>query len=467
MISSEKKKKNINTFEPFDEKLQNENEYGKKTDLSRTWKMTILGLCLLLLAGTGLFIVFPRSGTVNNSLTVRDPKSGDRNGGGGGGGGYNPNRYRGGSAVVGPYEHLFVAESKEIPTDFYNKDFYSLLNDIPMRPIEEQVGIAQKGNSCYAASSLQLLFRIPVIRKLVANLDIYREASAAHLDRFVAANPELKVEVKTSHREEALKITQGLNHMFHQLQSNSNGKAAKFSFKHTMKCMPDQFAGYEQQDADEYISHIIGHIQELIPPSQTQGLFMKFKQIGQIHSIQNPKRVERRERGIELHQISLPIENDQKTNLETLLGAFFAEDEKELNFDDGTPGQANDKIYITSLPDHLLIHLKRLNSIRNEEGKFVHSKWSQRIKVPEEINFAQFVHRESKKLIGSTKYRLKVFITHHGGADGGHYTATDYQNKVVFDDSNTYPLDDDLRKDEAYIYLYESIQIEQHQHQQP
>lgn len=94
--------------------------------------------------------------------------------GGGGGGGSDVNDDDTGIIrlrllyKVDPPTNFKITDLDHLKTDFLDE-----LKEMPLRNTSDFVGISNRGNSCDAASVIKMLYRVPVVRKVVANLAIY------------------------------------------------------------------------------------------------------------------------------------------------------------------------------------------------------------------------------------------------------------------------------------------------------
>lgn len=364
-------------------------------------------------------------------------------------------------------EPLFKATPYE-PLIDTTIDFLPLLNNVPMRQ-GSFVGIVNRGNTCYAASALQMLFRIPLIRIIIANMDVYYpiiKAEAASLQSkaeniFAVEKTQQSVrslELKRQDLINMVKIIEGVNHIFSQLQGNEKG-AANFDFKKSMQCLPGHYGDNDQEDADEYLSMIMAAICEFVPLNQQHHLKVFVSLIGNVKSVGlEPKQSKLNHKIESEFRLSLPVNKSTET-LKEMMDSYFATENKiEQWYDEEAkiPGILDQSRKLSALPEIFPIHLKRLQFCQKKK---IMTKLGQPIYIPEILDLSPFLEEASKE----AKYVLKMFIQHRGGAHSGHYIA--YSREPT---GNWYSLDDTSVKDDfdrrssnimpqSYIYFYEKI----------
>jgi ubiquitin C-terminal hydrolase len=338
-------------------------------------------------------------------------------------------------------------------------DYFNELTEVPGRD-SNPVGIVNRGNSCYANSVIQMLFRIQAVRRIVANLEIYHKR-AKILDNKsdgVLRGPELESII------EGLSVIEGLNHMFHQLQANNN-EPATFMFGKSMQCLPGKFAENFQEDADEYFTFIMATLKDIIPKSQHYHLLLNVSFSGTLKSTKYPFKTEQKQQLDVETRISLPFNGDG--NLFNLLDLFIAPETVDLKFDDETPGTLVRSKRLENLPKIITIQLQRLSIDFNSDlDENDHDKDDDKqpkiirksdiIDMPDELDLAKYANSKQK-----TKYRLKMFIVHSGSSTGGHYYAYTLINNSWCTLNDSYvdinEKSDVVKKDQqtGYLYFYE------------
>ena len=308
---------------------------------------------------------------------------------------------------------LFKAERSsaynEYDSEFLQTDFLGLLNTVPLRE-SNNVAIVDRGGSCYADSVIQMLFRIPIIRKIIANLDYY------------PANP----------------VTQGLNHMFYQLQTNESTSAI-YTFGSSMESLPGVHGKNFPGDADEYLNLIISSFTYSTPQSQHHHFILEFTYLF--------NDVERKQFDSDT-RISLHI-HEGPQNLKTLLDEYFASETVEL-----LEGPLVRTKKLVNSPDFFAIHLQRVTF---EMGEY--EKKNNPVMIPDELDLTPYTTTSSSQ--NPKKYQLKMFIVHTGTTSNGHYISHYRQNSstwLTFDDNSvatTESVQDDMKS--GSIYFYEKI----------
>lgn len=333
------------------------------------------------------------------------------------------------------------------------------------------VGIHNHGNTCYMGAVIQALYRIPAYREIIANLHNLSSSTMEKVQQMENdANEKRKVGLVAEARRiefnrkeilEALRIVNGLNSIFHQLQNNPPKVPASLEGK-SRDCILKEFANRQQQDSDEYFTKVIGLISELLSPEQTNNISIQLKKFGVVHGKdENSREIEIRPEIIDpLKRFSLSIP-ELKTGvmtLMTLLAQEFADCiVDDFFFEDYTLGVLKQKTRLHYLPETVTIQLKRLVSpikkIRNP------------IEIPLEIDFAPFFYEQALEQFGSAKYNLKMFIRHIGGACGGHfviYVRRPDHSWYLFNDSHVSIYSEDITEDlnSSYMYFYEKATAE-------
>jgi uncharacterized UBP type Zn finger protein len=403
-------------------------------------------------------------------------------GGGGGGGGGILLAYPAPLAELKEIKLLFQVDNP-VSINFddpkiADSDFIDQLPDMPLRT-SGFVGISNKGNSCYADATLQMLYRMPFIRKVLANFGVYYERAKKIVkektDRIKSLEDQKEAdsqsEISRLSRDleditKAASVLEGLNHMFHQLHSGTS--SANFSFERTMQCMPDIFAGFGQQDAFEYLIAILGSIKDFLPPSQHHHFMFNLVYGGTEICPKDPSYTFIRSETItpqtniilDLKEIMPPAYDflgnllvEPEENLDVLISKYFSDEIiNGVKLENGCEGQLKKYTKFASLSEILIIQLKRLIDFEQN------IKRTEDVIMPLEYDFGQLIGNGHP----SVKYRLKMFIEHIGkSGSSGHYVAhhreadgkwVTYNDSSVYGCSNIY---DELNV--GYIYFYERI----------
>ena len=326
-----------------------------------------------------------------------------------------------------PFKAEYPTYFNENNDTFLQSDFLEILKEVPMRE-GSSVGIVDRGESCYADSVIQMLFRMPIVRKIVANLDIYH-LRVKLLDGYNILDLE---DIFFG-----LKVLEGLNHMFYQLQTNET-ESATYNFGLSMQVLPGEHAKNGPGDADEYLNLIISALREITPKSQHHHFSINFLQINGDSRPQNHEIDSR---------ISLPILREGQQSLDQLLDDYFAPETIEF----GTEAIIRSK-KITSLPEIITIHLQR--------ASFERIRIRNVVMMPDEIDLEKY------SVCSTSKYRLKMFIVHLGEFSRGHFISHCRNNSSssswsTFDDSSVAVQEDPeiIQKycETGFIYFYEKI----------
>lgn len=329
------------------------------------------------------------------------------------------------------YKPLFITPNTPSAAE---KTAISSLPEIPLRK-DPPVGIKNRGNSCYANSTLQALFRIPVLRKIVANFQVYRSAALAKIQEAKDKGKLVDADIFSKN----LLIIEGLNHMFHQLQSNKSGEAASFDFEKSEQILQDEFSSFQQMDAHDFLVRVYEALKEFIPKKDKDQMEIKIRN-EIMYTCTNPKiadhpmnnkSISTVNEDYDVFNLAIP-ENEPDLSLKKLLYHFFVPAVSDYKFDweELSAGNSTGTRKITSLPDILPFQIKRFDGNNN--------KIYTPVSVPDEIDLAPYCDK-SVMTAGSTAYRLKMFVYHIGSTRGGHYVA--YTKEA---DGNWYLLNDSV-----------------------
>jgi ubiquitin C-terminal hydrolase len=311
--------------------------------------------------------------------------------------------------------------------DFLETDFLPLLNTVPMRE-SGPVGIVDRGGSCYADTVIQMLFRIPVIRKIIANLHIYH-SRAKLLDSQIDFDD--------------FKILEGLNHIFYQLQTNVI-ESATYDFSLSMQALPGVHAENGPGDAGEYFNLILSVLKDITPRSQHHhfiiNITIKHSNSDWHHADINTI-------------ISLPI-HQGPCHLTGLLDEYFAPETVQLSLKTSIVTTKK----LQNLPEFIAIHLQRASADFNSLKKN-----NNPVFVPEELDFTPYTESIESQ---SPKYRLIMFIVHTGELISNGHFISHYRSNCAsvwstFDDNCVTFDEDRIQTDleNGYIIFYERINL--------
>ncbi|PON42083.1 Ubiquitinyl hydrolase [Parasponia andersonii] len=117
--------------------------------------------------------------------------------------------------------------------------------------------------------------------------------------------------------------------------------------------------------------------------------------------------------------------------------------------------QASKKLDLWTLPDILVIHLKRFSYTR-----FLNTKLETYVDFPiDDLDFSAYVNWKNSQL--SNQYSLYAISNHYGSTGGGHYTSFirhDHGRWFEFDDDRVFPvIDQRIKTSAAYVLFYRRV----------
>ena len=199
-----------------------------------------------------------------------------------------------------------------IPEGGDEADFLMQLRAAPQRKGSKSVGIVNIGNSCYANSTWQVLFRIPEVKRVVNNLEIY-------LPRL---NKEFEI-LKTQVEE---------NNSILQLKSSFKAIYNKdLSFPGTVNSLKD-FIDAMPEEFEALKNELRSHLQEFQILVMTRQLETNYRMINEIVSTRHQNKYQRgREVAIHLMEKSLTSLNELT---EAMIRSKEGKDSEQRNFID-------------------------------------------------------------------------------------------------------------------------------------
>ena len=367
--------------------------------------------------------------------------------------------------IDAPFKPFRQISLSTLSDSILESDLLPHLNSVPMRSNASTVGIVNQGNSCYAICIIQMIFRIPNIRKIIGNLQIYHKRIFIQASKLIRMAERLS---KTGYPNEASKfyskfedlvkgtqVVEGINHMFYQLQTND--PINKATFTQTSQCLqilPGIFSHNNQEDADEYLMMILDALHSIIPISQRYHFSITIL-LNQTRTILNSSKTVHKSRIDTLYQFSLPLIEGIETLPELIKSELGSQVyEHQFEFDESIIRFTESKV-ILNLPDFLPIKLQRLTYDSNGLRKV-----SRPIRVPEVLDFSPFYHSSNSKSF----YKLEMFVEHLGGPYDGHYvsyarnrtTGSWYEfNDEIVRQVPDYSVESKITT--AYIYFYRKL----------
>ena len=374
-------------------------------------------------------------------------------------------------------------------------DFFESLEEIPIRTDLPVVGIQNIGNSCYASSVLQSLYRLPIVRKIIANFRVYsaltrrkvvqlqteiEEIQKKSEDGFdllaifqsfdsveeYKADAARKTEIEQNNLEEGLKLVEGMNAIFNQLQFNKHSAPCEYYFPHitdarlyekavtsnpyshfkAMQCLPDFYGNLETQDASEYLEYALSRLTVILSDCQKCAfgiVTISEAQNSQGVSLRPASKSMRYVLSLKFPDIPYDATSDAFDLNDMIKHTLCKKEIDEGNFETQK---------ITSLPQILPIDIKRA------EGSF------SKIVIPDDLDLSEYVCED---LAQSAHYKLIKMVIVHENQTGplagppNHYTVY-----VLESDANWYKYDDDkvakISEDDAndklkdgFLYFYE------------
>lgn len=129
----------------------------------------------------------------------------------------------------------------------------------------------------------------------------------------------------------SLQVLEGLNHIFHQLQTK--GSAASFNFDKSLKALPGYFADNGQEDAALYFTALMAALKEVLPLSQHHHLFLNISLNGILTSNSELLKTEAKNNVDFAANLTLSIRKGV-TKVDELLDSYFEQETLQHNFED-------------------------------------------------------------------------------------------------------------------------------------
>jgi hypothetical protein len=320
----------------------------------------------------------------------------------------------------------FTEIKKDIKSDFIEK-----LKEVTMRT-KVPVGIVKSGDSNYASTVIQALFRIPSVRKVLGNLEIFNEYHASRIVELEHERSLIKVPYQLEYFDSnimksvrsAKVVANDLNCMFSRLQT-SEKNLVKFHPENLLKLNFDEnFTNFKH--AGNYFLKLINFILDFVPESQHKHLLIHFKD--NCKDIVGNYEEDYKKAALELY-----FEKEDK-DFKDLMNRKFIKSRTELEWKSGPPVQITKVSKLISLPKIVSIQITRLSTYIDEDemnedeilcgyhgpeapkkrvdGKFkgTYKLNDHSIKMPLIFDFSPYFDKSVSKSKSNTKYNLKMLI---------------------------------------------------------
>lgn len=320
-------------------------------------------------------------------------------------------------------------------------------------------GLRNLGNTCYINSSLQMLFSIPKFAEDLASLAPGRKLVESFCQTF-----------------------QDVIHPPGSYEDAASAKNLKLAVDQTT----DQFRGFQQRDAHEFVGHLIDEVHEEMeqergdndeekkddstPSSSHSSAFgrilptddyfrlnvevnLKCKSCGYSRSKEEMYRYLSVDIGDSTCETSI------RPTVEGCLESFFQPEDREIKCEKCNDGiEATQTMRILSRPRALLLHLKRFKMVEHrakgedgrEEVRFSFQKNKTAVELNDRLSLDGYLSEEATASILPSDYSLRSIVHHIGTtANSGHYTAdalrqtaedgkpTTHSQWVSYDDSTS------------------------------
>ena len=338
------------------------------------------------------------------------------------------------------------------------------------------IGLANRGNTCFFNSALQLLSHIPELTTYFLNNEFISDLN----NRLIELNNE---------KNDQLILTKDYAKLIKILWTNSTTVEPK-TLHQTIQRIDNRFNGFEQHDSQEILSLIIDHIHDgikydveisyggivknpldqiMTESTESWKRLMNNKYsiiadlfygqyINQIKSLESPDNPLLSKTFEFFSCLTIPIYG--KTLYDCLSHNFQKEilDTKYLYEKTNTRVKAYRQQKLMKIPKYLIITLKRYKAISKEQS----SKCSNLISFPfDDLDLSSYADGYDKI---ECKLKLISIGCHSGGINGGHYYSVckhingnwyEYNDETV----SEYNIEDEKKTlfKEGYILIYQRI----------
>ena len=230
-------------------------------------------------------------------------------------------------------------DSSKIKKDL-TSDFIEKLEEVPMRS-KVPVGVVKRGDSNYASTVIQVLFRIPMVRKVLANLEVYKEFHELQMKKLreeyekIEKSNDKDKEWNLREIDEDIKfliaakdVATGLNDMFSRLQSSENN--VKFHSENLLKLkFFENFSNFKL--VGNYYKLILDYLFKLVPDSQHNNFIIHYKDTCQTDCVNSDKYDENLEKAILEFDLN-ENENENEKTLSDLMKSKFLQTREQLEW---------------------------------------------------------------------------------------------------------------------------------------
>ncbi|KAJ6255648.1 ubiquitin carboxyl-terminal hydrolase [Anaeramoeba flamelloides] len=282
---------------------------------------------------------------------------------------------------------LFLKKLKIIkPPNSWN---YSLKYELKKKTTD-YLGLKNLGSTCFLNSLIQQFFMIPKLRKRIVNLNI-------------EPNNE--------------NIVYQLQLLFAHLLEDEKKYIDTRNFCKTFKDFNNKPLNVSKQmDVYEFLTMFWSHINNYNEPKELFKKYFEGKFLNEINESKSNQIISQKVENFFV--ISLEVKNklklqdslDQYFQSEFLTGEnqFYSEQLKKKV-------DAIKKTYVSSLPNYLILHLKRFEWDYNLMKRF---KINTKFKFPQKLNFSKYFKLNT---VNNQDYNLNGIIVHWGTSESGHY----------------------------------------------
>ncbi|KAJ6239751.1 ubiquitin carboxyl-terminal hydrolase [Anaeramoeba flamelloides] len=282
---------------------------------------------------------------------------------------------------------LFLKKLKIIkPPNSWN---YSLKYELKKKPTD-YLGLKNLGSTCFLNSLIQQFFMIPKLRKKIVNLNI-------------EPNNE--------------NIVYQLQLLFAHLLEDEKKYIDTRNFCKTFKDYNNKPLNVtKQMDVYEFLTMFWSHINNYNEPKELFKKFFEGKFLNEIIESKSNQTISQKVENFFV--LSLEVKN--KLNLQDSLDQYFQSEflTGENQFYSGQLKKKVDaikKTYVNSLPNYLILHLKRFEWDYNLMKRF---KINTKFKFPQKLNFSKYFKLNA---VNNQDYTLNGIIVHWGTSESGHY----------------------------------------------